>query len=88
MRQGKSKNELRKSVIVEGAKLEIITRKNDDEEWELFVENSYRIRSVWNDTFDTAQSALEAAEKAIESEGIEPFVDTEGFEYLFEEREI
>jgi len=34
--------------------------------------------------FPSAELAIEAGVKAIEEEGIEPFTDTEGFEYLFE----
>jgi hypothetical protein len=88
MQQGTFENEARKSMIVDGAKLEIVARQIDDGEWELFVENIYKIRSVWNETFNTAESALDAGVKAIDSEGIEPFMDTEGFEYLFEKRDI
>jgi hypothetical protein len=88
MQQGKFGNEVRKSMMVDGAKLDVVARQIDDGEWELFVENIYKIRSVWIETFNTAQSALANGVKAIESEGIEPFMDTEGFEYLFKEGDI
>ena len=78
-------NELRKDIIIHDVKLEITARKVGEGEWELSVENEWGIRSVWVESFATAQTALDAGMKAIELEGIEPFIDKEGFEYLFED---
>ncbi len=78
-------NELRKDIIVGDVKLEITARKIGEGEWELSVENEWGIRSVWVEFFATAQTAVNAGIKAIELEGIEPFTDKEGFEYMFQD---
>ena len=77
--------ELRKDITIDGVKLEISAGKIGEGEWVLSVENEWGIRSVWVEFFATAQTALDAGMKAIELEGIEPFIDKEGFEYLFED---
>ena len=77
--------ELRKDIIIEDVKLEVTARRVGEGEWELSVENEWGLRSVWVEFFATAHTALDAGMKAIELEGIEPFIDKEGFEYLFED---
>ena len=81
-------NELRKDIIIDDVKLEITARKVGEGEWELSVENELGIRSVWLEFFATAQTALDAGMKAIELEGVEPFADREGFEYMFQDRGV
>jgi len=71
------------TVDIDGVKLNIIADRSEKGEWFLEVENVFGIRSVWNEVFPTAESAVNAAKKAIEEEGPGAFLDTEGFEYLF-----
>lgn len=78
-------DELSTVVSKDGAKLIVIARRIEKKQWQLSVQNEYGISSNWLAYFSTAQLAIESGIKAIESEGIEPFVDTEGFEYLFDE---
>ena len=80
--------ELRKDIIIEDVKLEVTARRVGEGEWELSVENEWGIRSVWVESFATAQTALDAGMKAIELEGVEPFADREGFEYMFQDRGV
>lgn len=77
--------ELRKDVQIDGVRLGVIAKKIEDDEWELSIENEFGIRSVWVESFPTAKTALDAGVEAIESEGVEPFVEKEGFEYLFQD---
>ena len=72
------------TVIANGVQLEIIARETVENEWELSVQNSLGVRSVWFELFPSAQEAIEAGLKAIETEGAEAFTDTEGFEYLLD----
>lgn len=65
--------ELRKYVEVAGVSLGIVAKKIEENEWELSVENAVGARSVWIETFPTAQTALKAGVDAIESEGVESF---------------
>lgn len=73
-----------KEVLKDGAKLIVIARKVEKDKWQLLVQNEYGISSNWLDFFPSAQLAIDAGVNAIEEEGIEPFIDTEGYEYLFE----
>ncbi len=77
--------ELRKDVQIDGVRLGVIAKKIEEDEWELSIENEFGIRSVWVESFPTAKTALDAGVEAIESEGVEPFVEKEGFEYLFQD---
>jgi len=70
-----SQVELRKDVQLEGVTLGVIARKLDEDEWELFIENEFGVRSIWIETFPSAQTALSAGIKAIESEGAGSFAD-------------
>ena len=81
-RTGMFEDEVRKEVEIDGITLEIATRKIDDEGWALCIVNELGIQSHWTDLFETAEDALEAGIKAIETEGVGAFLDTEGFEYL------
>jgi len=78
-------NELSTEVSKDGVKLTVIATRIEKEQWQLSVQNEYGISSNWLECFSTAQLAIEAGIGAIENEGIESFVDTEGFEYLFED---
>jgi hypothetical protein len=69
-------------VEVDGIKLEIYAHRIDVEGWALCVINELGIMSNWLDIFETAQDALQAANRAIDTEGIEAFIDSEGFDYL------
>jgi len=79
----KSEQELL-SVMVDGNKLDIITEEICEGEWSLAIENIHGVRSNWCDFFESAEAALEAGRRAIETEGIEEFIATDGFEYLTE----
>ena len=74
--------EQRLTMVMDGNRLEVITRKITEGEWSLCVENSHGVRSEWCEFFETPDAALEAGRKAIETEGIEEFISIEGFEYL------
>ena len=82
-RTGFFQDELSTEVSRQGAKLIVIARKLEIEQWQLSIQNEYGVSSNWLEYFSTAQQAIEAGIKTIEEESIEPFVDTEGFEYLF-----
>ncbi len=73
-----------KEVIKSGAKLIVIARKIEKEQWQLSVQNENGISSNWLEYFSSAQLAIDAGVDAVEKEGIEPFIDAEGYEYLFE----
>lgn len=81
-RTGKIEDEVSKEIEIDGFKLEIHARRIDEEGWALCVINELGIMTHWTDLFQTAQDALEAANKAIETEGVKAFMDTEGFGYL------
>ena len=73
-----------KEVLKGEAKLIVMARKVEKEKWQLLVQNEYGISSNWFEFFPSAQLAIDTGVNAIEEEGIEPFIDTEGYEYLFE----
>jgi hypothetical protein len=75
-------DEVSKVVDIKGIRLEIVAYKIGEEQWALYVVNELGIQSHWIDIFDTAEAGITAAENAIEGEGVEAFVDSEGFEYL------
>ena len=81
-RTGTFEDEVSKELEVDGFKLEIYTHRIDEEGWALCVINELGIVSHWTDLFETAEDALAAAKKAIETEGVEAFMDTEDFGYL------
>lgn len=81
-RTGKFKDEISKEIEVDGFKLEICAHRIDEEGWALCIINELGIMSHWTEFFETAEDALEAASKAIETEGVKAFMDTEGFDYL------
>lgn len=70
------------TVDADGVTLRIIATLVEEGEWELYVENRHGIRSIWSELFDSSDAAVEAALHTIETEGIEDFAGTEGFEYL------
>ena len=76
---------LTKEIVKDGVKLIVIARKYGTSEWHLSVQNMYGITSNWLEFFPSSQLAIEAGVQAIEDEGVEPFMDTDGFEYLFDE---
>ena len=73
-----------REVVTGGTKLIVIATRIAKEQWQLSVQNEYGINSNWLEFFPSSELAIEAGVKAIEEEGIEPFIDTEGFEYLVE----
>ena len=74
--------ELQTQVVREGVKLKIVAGKCGDGEWELSVEDERGLRTVWSELFASGRYALEVGANSIATEGIAPFVDHEGFEYL------
>lgn len=75
------REELWERVEVDGVRLEVVASKITDGEWALRVVNERGISSNWDEFFASAHEALNAGKEAIESEGVGPFVDIEGFEY-------
>ena len=73
-----------KEVAKDGVKLVVIASRTEANDWHLSVQNEYGINSNWLETFPSAQLAFDKGLQEIE-EGIEPFMETEGFEYLFDE---
>ena len=73
-----------KHVIKDGAKLIVIARKIEKGEWQLSVQDENGISTDWLEFFPAAQLAIDAGVNAIEKQGIEPFIETEGYEYLYE----
>lgn len=82
---GNVKDELIKEISKDGVKLIVIASRSEADKWKLSVQNEYGISSNWLEFFTSAQLAIDAGVQAIEEEGIAPFMDTEGFEYLFDE---
>ena len=54
-------------------------------EWSLSIQNEYGIATCWLEFFSTAQKAIEAGLMTIQNEGIDEFINTDDFEYLFED---
>ena len=77
-------DELAVEVNKNGIKLIVIAMKIEEEQWQLSVLNEYGIFTNWTEFFPTAQLAIETGINAIENEGVDSFVEIEGFEYLFE----
>jgi hypothetical protein len=69
------------SMIIDGNKLEIIATNICDGEWSLCIRNIHGIRTEWCEFFESADDAFEAGRQALETEDIETFISTEGFEY-------
>jgi hypothetical protein len=82
---GNVEAQLKKEVSKDGVKLTVIASKSGTDNWHLSVQNEHGISSDWFDFFPSALLAIEAGVQAIEEEGIEPFIDNDGFEYLFDE---
>ena len=70
--------------IAGGRKLVVLARRIEKEQWELSVRNEYGISTNWSEYFPSAEIAIDIGTKTIEKEGNESFIDTEGYEYLFE----
>ena len=77
-------DELAVEVNKNGIKLIVIAMKIEEEQWQLSVLNEYGIFTNWTEFFPTAQLAIETGIYAIENEGVDSFIEVEGFEYLFE----
>lgn len=77
--------ELTTEVSKDGVKLVVIATRVGTQEWWLSVQNERGINTNWLEYFETAQLAIEAGLNAIEEEGMEPFTNPEGFDYLFED---
>jgi len=76
-----SREEFWERIEIDGVQLEVVASKITDGEWALRVVNERGISSNWTEFFASPSEALSAGKEAIESEGIGPFVDIEGFEY-------
>jgi len=74
--------EHRQTFIGGGAKLDIVVTEIRKDEWVLAVVNEAGVSSNWCEFFDSCDCAVEAALNAIRDEGVMPFQDIEGFEYL------
>jgi len=74
--------EKRQSMVIGGNTLEIIATRICDDEWSLCIENIHGIRTEWCEFFKTADAALKAGRRALETDGVEEFISNEGFEYL------
>ena len=81
---GIAQEELTREVVIGGIKLIVIAREIKNEGWLLSVLNEYGIFTNWIDCFETAQVAIDTGLKAIEIEGVDDFVEPEGFDYLFD----
>ena len=77
-------DELAVEVNKNGIKLTVLAMKMEEEQWQLSVLNECGIFTNWTEYFPTAQMAIETGINAIENEGVDSFVEIEGFEYLFE----
>lgn len=82
---GISEDELSTEVTMDGVKLIVIASRIEIEEWQLSIKNEHGICTCWLEYFSTAQMAIDAGLISIQNEGIEAFIDTDGFGYLFEE---
>ena len=80
---GMEQAEMYKEILIGGTKLIVIASRINSYEWKVSVQNEYGISSNWTEYFPSAQLAIDTAVKAIENEGVEAFLDKEGFEYLF-----
>ena len=78
--------EIRRVIARDGVKLVLVAKKLWEGEWELTILNELGVASVWMELFDTHREAMQAGKDAIDTEGVEPFVEVEGFDYLLEER--
>ena len=76
--------EARKLVVIKTARLMIVATRMTPNEWSLRVENERGVRSEWFEQFSSAEDAIKIAQKAIRDEGVEEFVNIEGFDYLDE----
>ena len=79
---GKIALEHRQIFIGEGVRLEIVVTEIERDEWSLSVVNEIGVASNWNEFFESKDHAVVAALDAIREEGVNQFLDIEGFEYL------
>ena len=70
------------TVISNGTTLTVVTRHMGNGKWELYVENSYGLKSIWTEFFDSAKSAMRAGIRAIKTEGFESFCDNDVYEFI------
>jgi hypothetical protein len=74
---------LSRNVTIDEVTVEVqIYRLENEQVWQLEVVNETGTSTVWNDTFDTEQDALDAFNYVIEQEGIEAFLDGDDAETL------
>jgi len=79
---GASADEICRTYINDGVRLDIVASRIGKGEWALAVLNEAGVASNWTEFFATGEAALDAGMKAIEEEGVEAFTSMEGFEYL------
>ena len=72
------------SVVMDGARLEIIATRLGEREWTLSVLNTLGVSSTWTEFFPSADEAIREGLEAIKTEGVEAFTDITGFDYLQE----
>ena len=78
-------DEVSKEVRKDGEEFVIIASKNSSDEWELTIQNKFKINTTFDDSYQTAEKAIGAGIEVLKKEGAESFLDTNGFEYLFED---
>lgn len=77
-------DELSREVTVGGIKFIVTATKVEEGQWRISVQNEYGIFTNWLDYFSTPQLAIYEGIMSIENEGVNSFVEIDGFEYLFE----
>ena len=70
------------TVAIDEVTLTICAFKAGENEWELFIENSLGIKSIWTELFSSSGAAINAGFDAIKNEGVREFSSAEGFGYL------
>ena len=62
----------------DGESVNILIYLDDEGRWALAVMDENENTTVWDDSFDSDQEALDEAIKVIEKEGIQSFIDPQG----------
>jgi len=66
---------LSQTVTRDGESVRVDIYKGEEDGWFLEIVDINGNSSVWDDTFETDQLALDAALSAIETEGVRSFID-------------
>lgn len=70
------------TYVGNGVRLEIVVTEVEKDEWSLSVLNEIGVAYNWYEFFESKDLAIEAALDAISDEGVKPFLEVDGFEYL------